>query len=461
MTKQFSLLTFFLLATLLLLSACKKDEDETDKAIEKINTWIYKTMNDYYFWTDEMPENINKTIDPTVYFNSLLYKQEDRFSVIVPNYQELINSLSGVTKEAGYEMAFVRRQNGDINGVIQYVKKHSPAHEKGLRRGDIIIKINNQEITENNFRELSRQLSSDHSLTYSRYDEEKEEYINKGVVELNVVIFNENPHHLDTVLVTPGGRQVGYYVYNFFSNGPPGANYDKIMDDIFSLFQSEGIEEMVLDLRYNGGGAVNSAINLASLIGKDVDESKIFYEVKYNEAYTNHIKSLHNGDQLLKRRFRSKSENIGNQLASNRIIVLTGRGTASASELIINGLRPFMQVFLIGRNTVGKNVGSFAIEDKENKENKYGLLPIVSKSYNSLGQSDYGTEEGFKPDIEINEYSFIFKPLGDINEPLLAQALAIIDGSSARIKEPDPELKLIPLMSTLEQKQRFKQLIME
>src|SRR5690606_22852325 len=113
--------------------------------------------------------------------------------------------------------------------------------------------------------------------------------------------------------------------------------------------------------------------------------------------------------------------NLGNTLTGNRLYVLTSSGTASASELIINGLKPYMDVFLIGDVTYGKNVGSIAIEDEENPENKYGLLPIVTQSFNSLDESDYST--GFTPNIPINENTERLRMLGDVNEIMLRTAL--------------------------------------
>ncbi|MFY8079029.1 MAG: peptidase S41, partial [Flavobacteriales bacterium] len=105
----------------------------------------------------------------------------------------------------------------------------------------------------------------------------------------------------------------------------------------------------------------------------------------------------------------------------------TSTRTASASELIINGLKPYMDVFLIGDKTTGKNVGSVAFEDKENPKNKYGILPFISRSFNSLDQSDYTT--GFAPNIEVKESSERLKPLGDVKELLLRKAQPVLKGN--------------------------------
>jgi C-terminal processing protease CtpA/Prc len=178
---------------------------------------------------------------------------------------------------------------------------------------------------------------------------------------------------------------------------------------------------LILDFRYNGGGYVSSAVNLASLIGPGVSTTDVFSKTKYN-SYLMQFDNLKN----VQTPFKAKPENLGKILKNNRVYVLTSTRTASASELIINGLKPYMDVFLIGDKTTGKNVGSVAFEDKENPKNPYGILPIISRSFNSLDQSDYTT--GFVPNIEVKESSERLKPLGDVKELLLRKAIEQITG---------------------------------
>jgi C-terminal processing protease CtpA/Prc len=151
----------------------------------------------------------------------------------------------------------------------------------------------------------------------------------------------------------------------------------------------------------------------------------------------------------------AKSENLGNTLTGNRVYVLTSSRTASASELIVNGLKPYMDVYLIGNTTTGKNVGSIPFEDEANPENKYGILPIVTQSFNSLDQSDYAT--GFKPNVEALESAELLLPLGDINEQLLRKALSQITGTapSGRILKSER----LDLGSSLDQKIRAGKMI--
>lgn len=453
----------FLCMSILFMSC--KDDDEPVVVPEEgpnvaINNWIYDVMDEVYYWTDQMPSNGDKNQDPLDYYEGLLNRPTDKFSHIVPNYQDLMNSLNGVSREAGYEYQLTRVNGSetDVWSVVLYVKGNSPAQEAGLKRGDVIHKINGQTITLSNYRELIGKTSESHSIGFFRYDEEAEDLVDQPELTLQTVELAENPNFMDSVY-TIGGHKVGYYVYNFFSPGGSQKEYDKQMDQVILDFKNKGISDVILDLRYNSGGAISSATNLASLIGRSVDDSKVFYENRWNSLYQKYWESQEDGDDILRGKFINKADKIGDNLASGRIYILVGSGSASASELIINGLKPYMDVYLIGETTRGKNVGSIPIEDKDNADNAYGLLPIVFQIYNSQGSSDYSN--GFVPNDEVNDFRLPMKALGDVEEPLLARALEVISGSGARISPDEEETlyQLDPIMSSIDTKLRTNRLI--
>lgn len=434
---------FFLVILSGLLWSCKDDEidpvdPESELSLEEeINNWIFETMDIYYYWRLNMGTPIAATSDPSDYFESLLYTPTDRFSVIYPDYQELTNSLQGISLDPGYEFRLYRIPDSDnVYAEVLYVKENSPASSTGLKRGDAIVAINGTQITITNYRELLGQAETTHTISPRRYNEEAEAYVTISDISITPVQFSEDPNFLDTVY-TVGSDKIGYVVYNFFAPGISSnpEKYDKEMDAVFAKMKAENINNLVLDLRYNGGGYVTSSINLASLIGPGVTSSDIFSKTKYNAFLMENVEGLSSD----KRNFLNKAENLGNTLSGNRLYVLTSSGTASASELIINGLRPYMDVFLIGDVTYGKNVGSIAIEDEENPDNAYGLLPIISQSFNSLDESDYS--KGFVPNIIAIENTEILKPLGDVNELLLRTAIQEITGSpsTGRVKKLERE----------------------
>lgn len=419
----------------------------------EVNDWILANMQQVYYWVDKLPANPEKSQAPGAFFTSILNVYNattnadgDRFSWIQASADELKASLSGITKTDGLELKWYLRTSGssDVIGKVLYVQNNSPASGSGLKRGDIVYQINGQTLTTANYRELS-------SVENKRYTLAKLEgnaIVNgTDIKQTTAMVYQANPVYMDTVY-TIKGKTIGYFVYNQFVTGPDSYTnhtYDNQVDAVFSRFKAKGVTDLVLDFRYNPGGYVSSAQNLASSIAKGVDPSKVFYRKEYNKILTPLYEKQY-GKDFFYGYFQPKSGNIGNDLKT--LTVLTTSGTASASELVINGLKPFMDVAVIGTTTYGKNVGSITISDETGRI-RWGMQPIVTKSFNALNQSDYST--GFKPTVEVKEYTNeVWKPLGDVDESLLKAAIARITGAgriAARVSESTREIG-----STIEQK---------
>ncbi len=428
---RYGLLWLFLL---LIVTACKEDDpapDVTSQANIKVNSWIRENMDFWYLWNDQLPANPDKSLDPESFFKSLL-SSEDRFSWIQSDYQELLKSLQGVNKEAGYEFVLYKESQSSNNVIAQimYVKAGSPAEQAGLKRGDIITHVNDQQLTTDNYKTLVEALKENHSIRYKPLIVGEERFDAEKTASLSTLEFSENPNFLSKV-ITISDRKIGYYVYNFFASGTESSKeaYDTQMENIFADFKAQGITDLVLDLRYNSGGSETASNNLASHIGKGVDNTKVFARRAYNEKVEKEIINDPDlGSAFLTTKFANKASNIGSQLNGGRVYILTSSRTASASELIINSLKPFMDVFLIGDVTYGKNVGSISLYDEKDPANNWGLQPIVVKVYNSLDQSDYST--GFTPNVIDEDNSLYIHPLGDPKEALLSQAIGQITGTA-------------------------------
>jgi carboxyl-terminal processing protease len=412
-----------------LFQQCSDEKPLSDN--EYVNNWILDNMEFAYFWNTEIPAKPDKAQLPDEFFYSLL-SDKDRFSWIQDNYEDLLNSLEGVNMEAGYEFILYRESDDNENVIAQvvYIKANSPATLTVLKRGDVITHINGTQMTLTNYQSLLGLISSNHTITYNRWNGST--FVTQPQLALTVVEFAENPNLMSKVFDL-GDRKVGYYVYNFFADGPNDTEqYNTEMNSIFGSFKSQNITDLVLDLRYNSGGSESSAIKLASLIGKNVTTNDLFARWDYNDELTDYIMGLY-GPSFFLKNFTAEANNIGNQLNGGRLYVLTRNRTASASELIINGLRPYMEVFIVGDTTYGKNVGSLSIYEENDARNKWGMQPIVVKAYNKFNQSDYG--EGFLPNIPNDDNSLVILPLGDENENLLSLALAEITGNSGGRKK--------------------------
>lgn len=444
-----------ILFSLIVLQACKdKDSVEADKSY--VNRWIYDNMEFWYYWNTQIPSSPNRSLEPPDFFASLL-SSEDRFSWIQDDYEELIKSLQGITKEAGYEYKLYRKQGtNNVFMQVMYVKPGSPASTVDLLRGDIIEKVNGIQMTLDNYRSVIELISENHTISYKRYNGSS--FQDKADAALTTVEFSENPNFYHTV-ITLGGKKIGYYIYNFFANGPSGTSqtFNNQMDQIFTEFQSASITDLILDLRFNSGGSESATINLASLIGKGINNNSIFAKREYNDQVEDAIiKEPTLGPGFLVSKFITKTQNVGASLSN--VYVITGSRTASASELLINGLKPFMEVKIVGDTTVGKNMGSITITDDTNRKNKWGMQPIVVKSYNSLDQSDYSN--GFIPDIADKDNDLVLLPLGDVNERLLNLALEDIVGGpvGGRISRSFGDKLSRPLFHSTDSKARQREI---
>ena len=414
-----------LVLSMFIFNAC--DEEVKFEGDAAINKWIYDNMKYYYLWTDEIPTNYDLTLQPEDFFESIL-SDKDEYSGIQKDYEKLLKSLQGVNKEAGFEFVLYRESETSDNVIMQivYIKPNSPASSTTLKRGDIITTINGTLITRNNYLTLLEQMSNNFSITYRAIDLNTETFGSATTLNLAPVEYSENPNYLSSV-ITIGNKKIGYYLYNFFATGPSSnsSEYNNQMDNIFAEFKAQGITDLVLDLRFNSGGAETATRNLASLIGAGVTTNNIFAKRKYNDQLTEDLTNDPKyGPEFFNTRFVSKTQNIGSQL--DNFIILTSSRSASASELLINGLKPYMDVFIIGDVTFGKNVGSISIYQPNDPNNTWGMQPIVVQSFNANDESDYS--DGFSPNILLKDNDLMLQPLGNQNERLLSKALEVIAG---------------------------------
>lgn len=425
------------------------------KSNETVNSWIYDVMNIFYLWGDKMPTKAasTQTLDPDKYFASLLYQYgtTDRFSWIEEDAEELRASLQGVTKSSGFSYTAFRVTSGSdvLVLAVRYAIKSSPAERAGLKRGDMITKINGAEITVQNISELL----APESLVFTLGERSSSSIVstNKTISVVKEQIQNYPVHF--SKIIESGSKKVGYIVYNQFIPGITTGNtndgqFDNELRRIFGEFKAGGVNELVLDLRYNGGGYISSSSVLSSLIVKNLSAGSLMNTEIWSA----------NGEQYARRYwgytdsdFRTNWIAEANNLKGlDRVFVLVSGGTASASELVINNLKPHMEVILIGANTYGKDVGSITLDDSGNNYRwKWGLQPIVLRTVNSEGKAEYGTKDGFKPDFPVTDNIIPFMPFGDPEETLLKVALQQIGGTVTTAKARVQNLVSLPLEESL------------
>lgn len=408
--------------------------------------WITDFLKTEYLWNDEVKEKTPDMSSPDKLFYSLLSLKDGktRNGSHYYSYIEQNGITKSISEESTYGFEFVLYKIVDKNDKpldyyyarILYVLPGSPAESAGLKRGDWITKIAKKTITDRN--ELMSGPATSFGLQVSSPFGNKEKEIAIGAS----VAIDENPLLLDTVL-NVNNTKVGYLVYNHFkagkSNDSKDSSYDNEMISIFKKFEKENVTEFVLDLRYNGGGYLSCAQLLSGFFVSEESKNDIFCYLEDNNRNMSAYK------------FSNKNCHLG----LSRLFILTSSQTASASEAVINGLKPYMNVILIGETTEGKNVGSVHEEYGE-----WAIQPIVSRIYNKLKKSDY--ENGFTPDQQFicnelkDKSSSLLYPLGDQREYLLAKALAVIKGSkvsSAPATRSTTESGIMPAYNSVERKQ--------
>lgn len=463
--------TLICLATLLSLSlvACSDDSNPTDTGTDpqvdeasSKKQFVWNAMNYWYFWVGDVPElqedyfesnqdlqNYLKDFsDAEALFNELIYEQADDFSFFIEDYEEFQQSQQGISMSFGYQFGLVRisESSNELFGYVQYVVSGSPADQSGLTRGDIFTSVNGTQLTAENYQDLLRNTDS-YELTLAEIQNDTISATG-NTVTLQAESLQENPVYVSKV-IQEGSVNIGYLKYNAFQR-----NSHQNLNEVFANFQSEGINELVVDLRYNGGGAGITSQMLAGMISGR-DSTNEFATYSYNDkraSLWNRSVSILSEVPLFEDGEKT-SEVPMNQLSLDRVYFLVGHGTASASELLINGLKPYMEVILIGQQTVGKDEGSYTLydapepylrEEDANPEHKIAIQPIVLKLVNANGE---GYPNGFIPEYTLSEVSYLsdgLPPLGDESEPLLARALELITGESSAKRVPENATRFSP-----------------
>ena len=443
-----------------LTTSCFEDNDDNAISANQINDFVWKGMNVWYLYKDNIPDlandrfstneeyasYLNSFSTPEDLFESLIYQREtiDNFSWITDNYIANDQLLNGISLSNGMEYGLFRfsPQDTDLYGYVRYILPNTDAETKGLKRGDIFYAVDGTQITINNYTSL---LSSDsYNINLGTYDEngtaevEDDFIIPDGeTISLTKSEYTKNPIYTSTVLNIET-HTIGYLMYNGFNGSSSELN------TVFSTFNSSGITDLVLDLRYNPGGFTSKAILMASLITGQFN-GEILNIDQYNSELQAAYESL-NPELLLDRFINSENGMSLNSLNLDKVYVLVSKSSASASEFVINALNPYIDVVQIGTNTRGKYQGSFSLYDSPdftkdgiNPNHTYALQPLTFKYSNVNGNTDF--VDGLSPDIVLGESIRNLGVLGNENEPLFAEAIADITGisRSANLKNNSTE----------------------
>lgn len=434
---------FFLVITVLVtFNSCFEDSDDNLIAASEINDFVWKGMNLVYLYKSEIPDLANNRFSsleeytnylnsfstPESLFESLIFDRQnvDKFSVIIPNYVEFLQQQQGISLNNGADFLFYLEPGSQTNvfGVVRLVFNGSPADQAGLQRGQVFNAVDGIDLTVDNLNNLLNQNS--YTLNLADYNDNGTPEVaddtiesNSQSVSLTKINFTRNPV-VTTEVINLSGTNIGYLHYTGFNN-----NFETQLNQAFATFAGANVQQLVVDLRYNPGGVINTAARLGSMITGQFNGqvfSKLFYneDLQSNNTDFNFTNTISGGAPI-------------NSLNLSKVYVITSSRSASASELLINSLRPYIEVVQVGDVTSGKTQASITIFDSPdltidgvNPSHTYAMQPLVANSVNKDNLEVPST--GIVPNIELRERPNNLGVLGDVNEPLLAAALADIEG---------------------------------
>ncbi|WP_324721219.1 S41 family peptidase [Salinimicrobium sp. HB62] len=446
-----------LLCCLLLLSnSCYDDLDDVIRPASEleIKNFIWRAMNDMYLYKADVPEladdhfenqdELNEFLESFASPEELFYRglvaDHDEFSFLVSDYRALERSFDGLNLSNGMQYGIIpyTTNSEEVVGYVRYVLPNTSAEEKGIERGDLFNTVDGVQLTRENYFRLLQPATYTIGLAEVR----DEQVVSTGeTVTLQKEEYSTNPVYIAKTLTTENGK-VGYLMYNGFTS-----SFDAVLNNAFAMFKAEGISDLIVDLRYNSGGSVETANDLASMItGQFAGE--IFSKEQWNEDYQTLLETT--APESLINRFNS---NIGtgaaiNSLGLSKVYFITTLRTASASELLINSLKPYIEVIQVGENTTGKFQASTTLYDSPNfrrnganLSHTYAVQPLIYKTLNANNVSDY--VNGLEPDVEISENIQTLGILGDPQEPLLAAALAVISGTNPPLNYSKQKMQVL------------------
>ena len=443
----------------ILLPGCRKpatpEDGETTPGTDNlaqrfyVNQFVWNVMNTYYLWRDEISAALDswkQTDEPISKVAEVRYKDKkgndiDRWTMVTDDFSSLTGGVSGHTRTLGmdFQLYYFDKTRTRVCAIVTYVYAGSPAAEKGLGRGDVVLTVDGQEMTPENYQDLVRKgILGGGTVTLGLR--------NGKTVKMTAVDMYENPVQTVRILDRPDGRKIGYLHYTSFT-------LDSCAEliDVFRDFTQEGIDELVLDLRYNGGGYITTETVLASMLAPVavVGAGSVFTREVYNSILE---EAWENDSTCFSTEFSFKVDGKPRSFSTAganpdlpRLYVLVTGSSASASECLVCGLRPYMDVILIGNQTSGKYCAGYLmdatgwygdvkdqLEEGEYEKalpyvDNWGIYVMYSRYADCNGET-LSMPDGIAPDYEVDDAPKEGLDLGDPQETMLAFTLGLIEG---------------------------------
>jgi carboxyl-terminal processing protease len=416
----------------LLVAACSSDDNApvAECSIEGQKQFVLDNMRAWYFWNDLLPADVDisqfatpedllaflTTFSPDLTPDDGIDNPVDRFSFINTAAADQAFFGEGRFEGFGFSSRFVAENDLRLTRVFF----DSPANRAGLARGQQIVALNGRTIAEVQAAEGVNAVFDLSPLEFTMRpvggNPDGSDDFTTTIAQDIVTI---DPVPQARIITDPAGVRppVGYMeLATFISTA------DAEMDTVFADFRAQGVNDVILDLRYNGGGLVSTSELLGDFLGGDVAENLVYSKTVFNELRA----AANNTTEFFERR--------GNSMSLVRLVVIASGSTASASELVINGMGPHVEVTIIGNDTFGKPVGQVGLEFCEKI-----LRPTAFQTLNANDFGDYffGLPADCAAPDDLNV------AVGADNDPNVEAALTYLDtGGCPAASVPSAQFKL-------------------
>ena len=406
------------------------------REIQQADQFAIDFLGSYYLWSEQVAKDLVR-LDPDTcktpisVVKKIRYrnagKEVDHWTMMTDDLASMTSSVQGLGLSYGYglEARWKDQTHTGLVFIVQYVNKGKPADKAGLKRGDVIWTINGQEIVyQTNYQEMAREAFDSQSITME---------VGPGPSKLTSVSMTANKDWEDPVIVNKtfdiDGKKVGYLFYGAFDQ-----DSGTTLPDVFRKFKEDGISELIIDLRYNGGGYTSTECELASMIAPPTNVA---------------AKDVFQTGEII-------NISDANPGISKLYAIVTG-GSASASEGLIVGLGPYMDIKLIGERTYGKYCAGimWSPENLYTKEStfdyskikKWGMYVMISMFADKNGKNA-AQPDGIPVNIEAQDDVQDGYQLGDENETMLKEALTaagkVYPKTKASVDMARPNLDRVP-----------------
>ena len=425
------------LAISALISSCGEDRSGEYYALITTQTWMYETMQQEYLYYQDIPDknSLNFFKKPSEFLSSMVSSKDKKSGATFSHIDSVFVTTrsTSTTPTFGFEGTMVRAENGSYGIRVLYTQENSPAEEVGLKRGDLIIAANNKKINSSDLFYITSPKEA-YLFTMGKLNERGFDTLQTVQMPSPRIVENKNIYKSDIMEIAR--KRVAYIMYNEFGN-----NDTENLKQLFKDIAGQSVDDIILDLRYNPGGYVNIAQLVSTNLAPQEAMGNVFLKMTHNDKI-NQTDILNFEQSLLAN---------GSPLNYKNLYVITSNNTASASEIVINCLRPYMagRLIQVGTATFGKNVAQQLYTDEE-KAPMLEFWMTNSLLSNAEDFSDYYTS-GLKPDYEIAEnFNGELGELGTAQDSLMIPIIKHIEtGSFPTTETPDAASR------SLDEKLRF------